>query len=107
MRVLHIQRVKGIGGSERHLLDLIPGLREAGLDARLFVLAAEGANPFIAAVRSARVPFALASAGADVSIGAIRRIGSAIEDFRPDLVHTHLIHADLHGMLATQGAAPR
>ena len=38
MRVLHIQRVKAIGGSERHLLALLPGLAARGVDVRICVL---------------------------------------------------------------------
>ena len=38
LRVLHVQRVKGIGGSERHLLFLLPGLAAAGVDVRMHVL---------------------------------------------------------------------
>ena len=34
MRVVHVHRIRGIGGSERHLLTLLPALRERGVDAR-------------------------------------------------------------------------
>ena len=32
MRVVHVHRMRGIGGSERHLLTLLPALQERGLD---------------------------------------------------------------------------
>src|SRR5207245_3103390 len=32
MRVLHVHRIRGIGGSERHLLTLLPALAERGVD---------------------------------------------------------------------------
>ena len=35
MKVLHIQRIGGIGGSERHVLELLPALRTRGIDAHL------------------------------------------------------------------------
>ncbi len=35
MKVLHIQRIGGIGGSERHVLELLPALRTRGIDVDL------------------------------------------------------------------------
>ena len=35
MRVVHVHRIRGIGGSERHLLTLLPALAERGIDADL------------------------------------------------------------------------
>jgi len=32
MRVMHVHRIRGIGGSERHLLTLLPALAERGID---------------------------------------------------------------------------
>ena len=32
MRVVHVHRIRGIGGSERHLLTLLPALRECGVE---------------------------------------------------------------------------
>ena len=34
MKVVHVHRMRGIGGSERHLLTLLPALRGRGVDAR-------------------------------------------------------------------------
>ena len=36
--VLHLQKVAGISGSERHLLSLLPKLRERGWDVRMLML---------------------------------------------------------------------
>ena len=38
MKVVHVHRVRGVGGSERHLLTLLPALRERGIDARFLGL---------------------------------------------------------------------
>ena len=32
MRVVHVHRMRGIGGSERHLLTLLPALAERGIE---------------------------------------------------------------------------
>ena len=34
MKVVHVHKMRGIGGSERHLLTLLPALRARGVDAR-------------------------------------------------------------------------
>ena len=34
MRVVHVHRMRGIGGSERHLLTLLPALAARGIDVR-------------------------------------------------------------------------
>ena len=44
MRVVHIIKVKGIAGAERHLLDLLEGLREREVDARLILLTEPNAS---------------------------------------------------------------
>ena len=38
MRVLHVHRIGGIGGSERHLLTLLPALAERGVEAEFLGL---------------------------------------------------------------------
>ena len=38
MRVAHIIKVTRISGAERHLLVLLPALRQAGVDAHLIIL---------------------------------------------------------------------
>ena len=62
MRVLHVHKVNGIGGSERHLLSLLPGLITAGLDVRLCVVGRRGVTGFPPSARGAPHP-ALAGHG--------------------------------------------
>jgi glycosyltransferase involved in cell wall biosynthesis len=100
VRVLHIQRAKGIGGSERHLLALLPALSSAAVEVRMCVLTAPGGDQFVDALRAADVSTARLPAGPDVSPATIARLLSEMRTFRPDLVHTHLVHADVHGQLA-------
>ena len=42
MKVLHIHKITGISGSERHLLTLLPALRARGIDARFLGLDVAG-----------------------------------------------------------------
>ena len=55
MRVVHVHRIGGIGGSERHLLTLLPALAERGLDVRFVGLdnPAGKPDPFYAELQAA------------------------------------------------------
>ena len=97
MRVLHVQKVKGLGGSEQHLLALLPALAARGHDVRTLALV-EGDWPrFTEPLAALGVDVRSVPAGADLSARAAMSIRGAIGAFTPDLVHTHLIHADVHG----------
>ncbi len=107
MRVLHVQRVAGLGGSERHLLDLLPALRERDIDATMLVLEAEGAERFTEPMRAAGVPVRTAPAGGHAHPRTAWWILRAIRELRPDIVHVHLIDATVHGLpVARLGGAP-
>jgi glycosyltransferase involved in cell wall biosynthesis len=99
---LHVQKVGGIGGSERHLLTLLPALAESEVDVRMCVAATGRAGGFTESLRELGVAHAVVPAGRDVSATLVTALWREIRAFRPDLVHTHLIHADLHGQLAAQ-----
>ncbi|MEA2900126.1 MAG: hypothetical protein QOH36_13 [Actinomycetota bacterium] len=102
MRVLHVQRVSGIGGSERHLLTLLPALIARGVDARMCVLATADAHRFVEPLIASGVPVTTIPAGPDVNPVAVARLVQRIRAERPDVVHTHLIHGDTHGQAAAR-----
>ncbi len=91
MRVVHLHRMRGIGGSERHLLTLLPALRKRGVDARFVGLDdTEGwdPQPFYDELERGGVPFSRPS---------LRGLGRAFRG--ADVLHTHLVHADVLGAL--------
>lgn len=100
MRVVHIQKVKTISGSEGHLLTLLPALRDAGVDARMLVLLAPGGEGFVDAMAEAGVPHATIPAGPHLDPVLLRRVLRVLQADRPALVHTHLIHGDTYGQVA-------
>lgn len=105
MRLLHVQKVKGIGGSERHLLALLPGLAAAGDEVRMMVLApGEDEGRFLEAARDAGIDVVATPIGGDADPRPYRAIAHQVRAFRPDLVHTHLVHADLWGQIAVRRA---
>jgi glycosyltransferase involved in cell wall biosynthesis len=100
MRVLHIQKVTGIGGCERHLLDLLPGLQARKIQIRAVALTSGDGMRFVDAARGRGVEVTQFAAGPDVNPWAVVQLVRRIRRWRPDLVHTHLIHADLYGAVA-------
>lgn len=107
MRVAHLHRIRGIGGSERHLLTLLPALRRLGLDALMVGLdnGEDATQPFYAALEESGVPFARVSLSHDLDLGLQRRLRRTLSGLEPQIVHTHLVHADLYGALAAGKAA--
>ena len=101
MKVLHLTKVQGIGGAEQHLLQLLPALRERGVDARFLSLDAGGdAQRFHDALDERGIPWRKVAAGADVSPRLLGAVARAAHAEQPDLVHTHMVHADVYGSVA-------
>jgi glycosyltransferase involved in cell wall biosynthesis len=99
VRVTHVHRIRGIGGSERHLLTLLPALRDRGLDVSFVGLddPAGVPEPFYAELS---VPFERLAAPRDLDPALAVRLTRALRSLRPDVVHTHLVHADVYGAVA-------
>nr|MDQ3822992.1 glycosyltransferase family 4 protein [Actinomycetota bacterium] len=101
MRVAHVHRMRGIGGSERHLLTLLPALAERGADPVLVGLddPAWDAEPFY---RELDVPSVRLRAPRDLDPALLASLGRELRRLRPDLVHTHLVHADMYGAVVAR-----
>lgn len=106
MKVVHLHRIGGIGGSERHLLALLPALRARGLDARLLGLddPARAPDPFYEALAATGVPYERLPCPRDLDAGLARAVAGSLRRSRPDLVHTHLVHGDVYGTLGAAAA---
>lgn len=104
MKVLHLHKLTGVSGSEGHLLALLPALRERGVDARFLGLDVEGSDAprFYEALGELGVPYRRVRCGLDVSPRMARDVIRAVRAERPDLVHTHLVHADIYGAIAAR-----
>ena len=98
MRIVHIHRMRGIGGSERHLLTLLPALADRGVDAVFVGLDDPEWDPadFYSALT---VPALRIPAPRDVDPLLLARL---LRDVDADVVHTHLVHADLYGGIAAR-----
>jgi len=100
--ILHVQKVAGISGSEAHLLSLLPSLRERGWDVRMLMLHEDepGAWDFGRALEARGVPLDAIRVRADVDPIAFLQLVAYLVRQRPELLHTHLVHAEWYALLA-------
>jgi glycosyltransferase involved in cell wall biosynthesis len=84
-RVLHLQKVAGISGSEAHLLSLLPRLRERGWDIRMLMLHENepGAWDFARALEARGVPLDAMRLRADVDPLAFFQLVGYLARHRP------------------------
>jgi glycosyltransferase involved in cell wall biosynthesis len=68
----------------------------------MVVLTAPGSAAFTAALSAAGVPVTEIPAGPDLNPVLVARLAAVLRRERPALVHTHLIHADVHGQTAAR-----
>jgi glycosyltransferase involved in cell wall biosynthesis len=105
--VLHVGKVSGVSGSEAHLLTLLPDLRERGFDARFVLLHEDepGAAEFRRRLEERGVPVQAIRMRHALDPVAFARLLASVRRTGPAILHTHLVHADFHGLPA--GAVAR
>ena len=104
MRVAHVIKVTRISGAERHLLVLLSALRQHDVDAHLLILV-EADKPMadmVSAANDRGIPLRRLTIHRDYDLTLIFKLGRALREIKPDIVHTHLIHADLYGLFAAK-----
>lgn len=97
-----MHRIAGVGGSERHLLTLLPALRAAGVEPLFAGLDDPSGDPepFYRELESQEVPYVRLPCRRDLDLRLPLRLARAARSLRADLVHTHLVHADVYGAAA-------
>ena len=109
MRVAHLIKVTRISGAESHLLALLSGLRARDVDARLIILV-ERDRPMDEMIRQAEardIPITRLTIRRDYDIRLLWQLRRVLRGMAPDILHSHLVHADLYGYFAAKGAAVR
>ncbi len=109
MRAVHLIKATGLAGAEAHLLVLLRGLRARGVDAHLLMLfQPDGAHEDVArAARDLAIPIRAVRLRGDLDPTIACRLASHLRRLRPQLLHTHLLHADVHGLIAARLAGVR
>ena len=104
--VVHVIKLTGVAGAERHLLALAAGQRAAGLDARIWALL-EPKRPvpeFSEMCRARAIPLETLPIRGHLDRRLRGALSAKLRAAAPDLVHTHLIHADVYGVRAARAA---
>lgn len=108
-RILHIHKVTGLGGSERHLQILLPRLDRRRFDVSLLLLTSPDrpVAEYVAYFRETGITVDEATIRGDLDPGCLLALFRRLRRQPVDLVHTHLIHADLYGGVSARLAGVR
>lgn len=107
MRVLHVIHSLAPGGAEAVLVDLARVAPHAGLEVAVMPLVQADDDRHDRALRALGVPALPLALSSRWDPHAFRRAHIAARQWGPDIVHTHLKHADLVGaFLARRTGAP-
>ena len=102
MIVLHIIKGLGLAGAENHLITLLAGLRAQGIDARLllWVSPSRQAEDVVATAESAGIPVERWIMPRHIAPGFFLKLLRYLRREKPDIVHTHLVHAETYAIPA-------
>ncbi len=105
-KVIHVVKASGVAGYENHLRDLLPALQAQAIQCHLALLHPADADlsEYVHHFRSNHVQVTLLSMHRHFDPAIIRQLRALIDKFKPDVVHLHGIHADLHGTLAARSS---
>jgi len=106
MKILHVVIGKRLAGAERLTLDLLGALRARGFDAALVLLEIprDSGASIVAEAQRRAIPCERVVLDGRVSPRASFELQGLFRRARPDVVHTHLDHADLHAIPAARFA---
>ncbi|HWV85859.1 MAG TPA: glycosyltransferase family 4 protein [Capillimicrobium sp.] len=90
------------GGAETLLADFAAGAPAAGLDVSVGYLQDVNGSPSAQRLRGAGVEPTLVGVRRLLDAESVLRVRRHLAEVRPDVVHTHLGAADVHGMLAAR-----
>jgi glycosyltransferase involved in cell wall biosynthesis len=103
-RICHITKATGVAGSEKHLLMLLRGLDKAKYQVKLALLAERDKplDDYVLRLEEGGVQVKRVFIRGDIDPLLVWRLYRLLREGNYDLVHTHLIHADLYGTLAAK-----
>ena len=100
-KIVHIFKATGVSGSENHLLTLLPELNKK-FDVYVILLVENGnqVDELKALLEENGITIYCVIIKHHLDFFVILKIYSLIKRIKPDIAHTHLIHADIYGTLA-------
>lgn len=98
IRVAHVATTLNVGGAEQLLLDLCRRFPALGIEPTVSYL--KGSGPLAPEFEAAGVPVYPVKMIAPLDPFLVPRLAHHLERLEPDIVHTHMFKADLHGALA-------
>ena len=104
MRVLHVLRATSLGGVESYVVDVLDQLRRRGVDAELALLTRRDRPlpEYRERLRERDIPVHAFTQFGHVNPHLLWWLYRLMRRRRPQVVHTHILDADLYGMLAAQ-----
>ncbi len=106
LRVLHVIRATSLAGAESHVVDLLESLRERGIDAQLALLTRRDRplHEYHERLRARRIPVHAFTQHGHINPHLFWWLHRLMRSLGPQIVHTHLLDADLYGALAAKTA---
>ncbi|MBK8519590.1 MAG: glycosyltransferase family 4 protein [Chitinophagaceae bacterium] len=99
MRILHVIYTHGVGGAEKYLKHLLPGLKAYGIDCDLMVVCTKKTESTFAtycdAVNGLGVKTTLIVAEKHGILTTAKKVNNYLKAEKINILHTHLFHADL------------
>lgn len=106
IKVLHITKMKGISGSENHLLTLLAGLNKDRFEVYLCILAESRhlclLQEYTRKLEIAGIIVSVLVMHKYANVSLVWKLRNYILRENIHIVHTHLIHADFYGTLAAK-----
>ena len=98
MKVLTVQNIEGVAGSEKYFLALLPALIKKGVDCAVYCVYKsehlEGAEKFFNLLEEHQIPFFKQLVKSYGSLKIPKKINRTYKEEGFDIIHTHLIYAD-------------
>ena len=106
MKVLHLIYTKGIAGAEKHLMDLLPGLKPYGIECELMLVSPGAFNDqlmyYCRKMESLGIKTTIMSAGRPGFFLAAWKISRYLKKNDIHILHSHLFNSDLLSALIKQ-----
>ena len=102
LRVTHVIHELHPGGAEQVLVDLAAAFPQAGVDLQVLSLMPTEGQAYADGLRTLGVPLSTLDLPSRWDPRGLRSAVAAVAATRPDVVHTHMKHADLVGAFAAR-----